>query len=128
MKVSANFSKNRLVFFDNLRFLIVVFVVLQHSGNAYSNLGWWPVVATLVVLAPLAAGAGGTRLWELAGYAELDNGEAEGTVVTSRGEVRRGLKAVQVDLADTGLVSDDADPMRSKMIGGTDAGEHQQFR
>ena len=44
MKVSANCTKNRLVFFDNLRFLIVLFVVLQHSGNAYGNLGWWPVV------------------------------------------------------------------------------------
>ena len=44
MKISVNGTENRLVFFDNLRFLFVLFVVLQHSGNAYSNLGWWPVV------------------------------------------------------------------------------------
>jgi len=44
MNLPANSPENRLVFFDNLRFLIVLFVVLQHSGNAYSNLEWWPVV------------------------------------------------------------------------------------
>ena len=44
MNLPANSPVNRLVFFDNLRFLIVLFVVLQHSGNAYSNLEWWPVV------------------------------------------------------------------------------------
>jgi len=43
MNMPANGTQNRLVFFDNLRFLIVLFVVLQHSGNAYSNLEWWPV-------------------------------------------------------------------------------------
>jgi hypothetical protein len=44
MKNFVKGTGNRLVFFDNLRFLIVLFVVLQHSGNAYGNLGWWPVV------------------------------------------------------------------------------------
>lgn len=44
MNMPADGNKNRLVFFDNLRFLFVLFVVLQHSGNAYTNLQWWPVV------------------------------------------------------------------------------------
>jgi fucose 4-O-acetylase-like acetyltransferase len=34
---------NRVIFFDNLRFFLVLCVVLQHSSNAYSNLIWWPV-------------------------------------------------------------------------------------
>ena len=36
-------SNNRLVFLDNLRFFLVLCVVLQHSSNAYSSLTWWPV-------------------------------------------------------------------------------------
>jgi hypothetical protein len=35
--------ENRVVFLDNLRFFIVLCVVLQHSSNAYTNLTWWPV-------------------------------------------------------------------------------------
>ena len=34
----------RYIFFDNLRFLFVCFVVLQHAGMAYSWSDWWPVV------------------------------------------------------------------------------------
>lgn len=34
---------NRVIFFDNLRYFLVLCVVLQHSSNAYSNLIWWPV-------------------------------------------------------------------------------------
>ena len=39
--------------------------------------------------------AGGTRIWELAGYEELNQGEMDGTVVSSDGEVKietRGFK------------------------------------
>ena len=35
--------ENRVIFFDNLRFFLVLCVVLQHSSNAYTNLTWWPV-------------------------------------------------------------------------------------
>ena len=43
MNIPANGTENRMIFFDNLRFLLVLCVVLQHSSNAYSNLVWWPV-------------------------------------------------------------------------------------
>jgi glucan biosynthesis protein C len=43
MNIPANGTENRVIFFDNLRFLLVLCVVLQHSSNAYSNLVWWPV-------------------------------------------------------------------------------------
>jgi len=44
MNIPTNGTENRVIFFDNLRFFIVVCVVLQHASNAYSNLIWWPVV------------------------------------------------------------------------------------
>ncbi len=34
---------HRLIFMDNLRYTLVLCVVLQHAGNAYSHLSWWPV-------------------------------------------------------------------------------------
>ena len=34
---------NRVIFLDNLRWLFVAGVVLQHAANAYRNLAWWPV-------------------------------------------------------------------------------------
>lgn len=43
MNIPANGTENRVIFFDNLRFLLVLCVVLQHSSNAYSNVLWWPV-------------------------------------------------------------------------------------
>ena len=43
MHVPAYGTENRAIFFDNLRFLLVIFVVLEHSSNAYRNLIWWPV-------------------------------------------------------------------------------------
>ena len=39
----ATGTENRLIFFDNLRFWVVLCVVFQHSSNAYNGLAWWPV-------------------------------------------------------------------------------------
>jgi fucose 4-O-acetylase-like acetyltransferase len=36
-------TDNRVIFFDNLRFFLVLCVVLQHASNAYTHLAWWPV-------------------------------------------------------------------------------------
>ena len=43
MNIPRNGTANRVIFFDNLRFLLVLCVVLEHSSNAYRNLIWWPV-------------------------------------------------------------------------------------
>lgn len=48
--------------------------------------------------------AGGTRVWEVAGYPELDNGEPLGTVLTSRGEAALGVQASQLDVPPLGMV------------------------
>ena len=36
-------SDARVTFFDNLRYLLVFGVVIQHASMAYSKSGWWPV-------------------------------------------------------------------------------------
>lgn len=46
METIKNESSNRVIFFDNLRYFFVLWVVLQHSGNAYSGIffiKWWSV-------------------------------------------------------------------------------------
>lgn len=43
MSSSEISTENRVIFFDNMRFFIVLCVVLQHSSNAYTHLTWWPV-------------------------------------------------------------------------------------
>ena len=34
---------DRVIFFDNLRYLFVLCVVMQHAGNAYTGMDWWPI-------------------------------------------------------------------------------------
>jgi hypothetical protein len=60
--------------------------------------------AACIALFAVAVGAGGTRIWELAGFDELDKGELRQTAVGSRGEISLGLKATAVDLTEVGLV------------------------
>ena len=43
MSDSKTENENRVIFFDNLRCLFVLFVILEHSSNAYRKLIWWPV-------------------------------------------------------------------------------------
>jgi glucans biosynthesis protein C len=37
-------SQNRVLFLDNLRYVLVFGVVIQHAGNSYIGLDWWPVM------------------------------------------------------------------------------------
>jgi hypothetical protein len=62
------------------------------------------VALLLMAQAPQPAAAGGTRIWELAGFDELDKGELQQTTVSSRGEVTLGQKATKADLTEVGLV------------------------
>ena len=59
-----------------------------------------------VILAmPFELIAGGTRIWEMAGFVELEKGVLEGTTLSSRGEVSLGLHSTKIDLTDeTGAV------------------------
>lgn len=62
------------------------------------------LVAACIGLFSYYAAAGGTRIWELAGFDELNKGELRQTAVSNRGEVSLGLKATKVDLTEVGLV------------------------
>jgi hypothetical protein len=79
----------------------------------------WQLFLILVVLIPAVAFGGGTRVWELAGFAELDKGEPDGTAVSSRGEVSLGLSARQLDLSDVGLVWSSAQDSKGRVFLGT---------
>jgi hypothetical protein len=62
------------------------------------------LLATVMICSLSQAWAGGTRAFELAGYAELDKGELKGTVLTSRGEVTLGLEANRLSADGIGMV------------------------
>ncbi len=53
---------------------------------------------------PTASAAGGTRIWELAGFNEFDRGEADGTQLSSLGEVSLGKRPRKLDFEDVALV------------------------
>ncbi len=57
-----------------------------------------------ILAVSFTAHSGGTRIWELAGFTELDKGELKQTTVSSRGEVTVGAMATGLDLDDVGLV------------------------
>ncbi|MCP4199759.1 MAG: hypothetical protein GY762_21650 [Proteobacteria bacterium] len=72
-----------------------------------------------VVFLPSWARAGGTRIWEVAGFEELDKGKLDGTQVSSRGEVRLGHRAKKLGLEDVGLVWSAVQDTRGKIYLGT---------
>lgn len=41
--MSTQTASERIYFYDNLRWLFVILVVVQHSAVAYSGVAWWPV-------------------------------------------------------------------------------------
>jgi len=66
-------------------------------------------IAALAVAAAIAAigfpvRAVGTRIWEIAGFDELDKGEARDTRISNRGEVTLGSRAVKTEIGEVGLV------------------------
>ncbi len=41
--MSKDSKSERIYFYDNLRWLFVILVAVQHAALAYSRVGWWPV-------------------------------------------------------------------------------------
>jgi len=60
--------------------------------------------AAAIAALPGPARAAGTRIWELAGFDELDKGEARDTRSSNRGEVTLGSRAVKAEIGEIGLV------------------------
>ena len=48
--------------------------------------------------------AGGTRIWEMAGFEELEKGVLDGTTLSSRGEISVGLGSTKIDMDEVGVV------------------------
>jgi glucan biosynthesis protein C len=95
MKPPANATENRLIFFDNLRFLLVLCVVIQHSSNAYnSRLIWWPVADETIsslaewVNAFIDAFAM-PFLFYIAGYFAVPTMNKKGAAAFLRGKLKR---------------------------------------
>jgi hypothetical protein len=53
---------------------------------------------TLFLILPHTLVAGGTRIWEMAGFEELEKGVLEGTALSSRGELSLGLDKAKLDM------------------------------
>ena len=62
-----------------------------------------PLCLALLLLLPSTSHAGGSRIWELAGFEELQKGELNGTVLSSAGDVRIGLTAEKAELPEEGV-------------------------
>ena len=85
---------NRVIFLDNLRYMIVLCVVLLHSSQAYQNMhDWWPVSdRTSLIIDPLFV------LWNsftmpllfyIAGYFAVPVVGKKGTALFIKGKLKR---------------------------------------
>lgn len=86
--------EGRLIFFDNLRYLFVLFVVVEHSAHAYDGLAWWAVVdpsPSLLAgwLAAFSDVFAMPLLFYIAGYFALPNLQKKGMAAFLKGKLRR---------------------------------------
>ena len=87
-------AENRVIFFDNLRWLLVICVLLQHSANAYSKLEWWPVednFTSLIVdgLRAFIDAFAMPLLFYIAGYFAIPTIDQKGVAVFLEGKLKR---------------------------------------
>lgn len=87
-------TEHRVIFFDTLRLLLVICVVLQHSANAYSKLEWWPVADnfTSVIVDWLRAFIDAFAmplLFYIAGYFAIPTIDKKGVAAFLKGKLRR---------------------------------------
>lgn len=86
--------QGRLIFFDNLRYLLVLFVVAEHSAHTYDGLDWWAVAEPGISLfaAWLAAFSdvfAMPLLFYIAGYFALPNLQKKGLAGFVTGKLKR---------------------------------------
>jgi len=87
-------TENRVIFFDNLRSLFVLFVILEHSSNAYKNLIWWPVADknTSIIAGWVSAFSDAFAmplLFYIAGYFAIPTIKKRGTSSFVKGKLKR---------------------------------------
>jgi len=94
MSAPDTHAENRVIFFDNLRWLFVLFVILEHSSNAYRNLIWWPVADTdtSIIAGWVSAFSDAFAmplLFYVAGYFAIPTIRKRGTLLFLRGKLKR---------------------------------------
>ncbi len=97
MSVAKPASSTRLIFFDNLRYLFVLFVVLQHSGGAYSGnffMRWWAIFEndSSIVVTPLISFLDAFTmplLFYIAGYFAVSSIQEHGILSFIKGKLKR---------------------------------------
>ena len=87
-------TENRVICFDNLRCLFVLFVILEHSSNAYKSLIWWPVADkdTSIIAHWISAFSDAFAmplLFYIAGYFAIPTIKKGGTSSFLKGKLRR---------------------------------------
>ena len=94
MSSSEISTENRVIFFDNMRFFIVLCVVLQHSSNAYTHLTWWPVsdnASSAIVewLRSFIDAFAMPLLFYIAGYFAVPTIQKKGVAAFMKGKLKR---------------------------------------
>ncbi len=88
-------------------------------GSRFMKLAPACLLVMAAMFLPFWTQAGGTRVWEVAGFKELDKGKLDGTQAASRGEVRLGHRSKKLGLEDVGLVWSAVRDTRGKIYLGT---------
>jgi hypothetical protein len=94
VNAAGNSNENRVIFFDNLRFFLVLCVVLQHAANAYNNLLWWPVAeanSSMIVgwLSAFFDAFTMPLLFYVAGYFAIPTIQKKGVASFLKGKLKR---------------------------------------
>lgn len=87
-------TENRVIFFDNLRWIFVLFVIVEHASNAYTNVYWWPVTEKYnsIIAGWLSAFSDAFAmplLFYIAGYFAIPTIEKKGAVPFLKGKLKR---------------------------------------
>ena len=94
MNISDSGNENRIIYLDNMRWLLVLFVVLEHSSHAYTNLIWWPVAdkdPSIIAgwISALSDAFAMPLLFYIAGYFAIPSIEKKGVLSFLKGKFKR---------------------------------------
>jgi hypothetical protein len=104
----------------------VVLVTTDRKDRGMRNLTL-AVVSVLLALAPHSARAAGTRIWEVRTATTLAEGELDGAIVTSRGEVRPGPRLERHEIKADAVWCMLGDPRGGVWLGTGSKGEVFRF-
>ena len=94
MLTSNTEAEKRVLFLDNLRWLLVLFVIVEHASNAYTQLTWWPVADndTSMIAGWLSAMTDAMAmplLFYIAGYFAIPSIQKKGVALFIKAKLKR---------------------------------------